>query len=137
MPTTTTITPILPKDVVPGMIIRINVPTSEFRTDFDCEVLEVKKVRRNETTQYAVTIKEPEVPGRHGKSTRYFQPRDRVDLVHYEFTTLLRTWSGIAWYGAVFNDEEDAKLWAKLEARGGRWDVMQQENDEWHARVHH
>jgi hypothetical protein len=122
------------------MVIRINVPTAAHRTDFDCEVLEVKKVKRNENLQYAITIQEPPVSGRSGRSTRHFQPRDKVQVVRHEYPTLLRHWSGIAWYGAIFSDEDDARLWAKAEARGGRWEVGPWNgvgSGEWQAKVHH
>jgi hypothetical protein len=141
---TTTITRTLPKDVVPGMVIRINVPTRSYRTDFDCEVLTVKKVKRVEGTMYAITIQHPALPNlpvdeKNRQSTRYFMPRARVDVVHYEFASYLRPWNGIAWYGAIFSDEEEAKLWGRLEARGRRWDVGTwngKDSGEWQARVH-
>ena len=51
----------------------------------------------------------------------------------------LRTWSGIAWYGEVFDNEEEAKTWAESDARGRRRQVGTwngESSGEWIAKVH-
>ena len=83
---TTTYRLMKPRDVVPGVFVRFNVPIHPWRTDVYCEVVQVEKVQRDGTLKYAITVIEPrdrlKVPSGQSatprKSTRYVTPFDTL-----------------------------------------------------------
>ena len=72
----------LPRDLQPGMfaIFNVNEPGGWGR-DCDCEVVQIKKVKRLGATVYAMTIIEPLRGGFFPRrSTRYITPKDRIKV---------------------------------------------------------
>lgn len=78
--TNTNIKRILPRDLTPGTVIRINVPPRNnwrIPNEQDCEVVAVEKTRWAGSTKYEIRIRIPD----GGVSVRYFGPRDSVAVV--------------------------------------------------------